>query len=80
MLVGAKHQNGWVPDNTPNFYVDLGFHGEEMESMINSAAREFFHVVQVTVQPIGASDLTDQPNLPADARDSTAHTPSSSTS
>jgi hypothetical protein len=69
VLVGAKHQNGWVPDNRPNFYVDLGFHGEEMESVTNSAAHELFHVVQVTVQPIGASELTDQPDLPVDARE-----------
>ena len=69
VLVGAKHQNGWVPDNAPNFYVDLGFHREEMESMTNSAAHELFHVVQVTVQPIDQSQLTDQPGLPVDARE-----------
>ncbi len=69
VLVGAKHQNGWVPDNTPHFYVDLGFHREEMESLTNKAAQELFHVVQVTVQPIGASELADQPTLPVEARE-----------
>lgn len=69
VLVGAKHQNGWVPDNSQNFYVDLGFHGEELESMTNSATHELFHVIQLTAQPIGDAELADQPGLAVDARE-----------
>ncbi|GEM_PF-2080952 len=69
VLVGAKHQNGWVPDSRPNFYVDLGFHREEMESMTKSAAHELFHVVQLTAQPTLASEFADRPTLSPDARE-----------
>lgn len=69
VLVGAKHQNGWVPDNSQNFYVDLGFHGEELESMTNSATHELFHVIQVTAQPIDGAELADKPGLAVEAQE-----------
>jgi Putative zinc dependent peptidase (DUF5700) len=70
VLVGAAHQNGWVPeDNHSDFYVDLGFHGEEVESMTNSASHELFHVVQQLAQPDVAAQVTDQPTLGVDARE-----------
>ena len=68
VLVGAAHQNGWVPDqNHPDFYVDLGFHGEEVESLVNSAAHELFHVIQGMVQSNVDSVMEDQPGLPVDS-------------
>lgn len=70
VLVGAAHQNGWVPDqNRPDFYVDLGFHGEEMESLVNVSAHELFHVIQGMVQPNVDSAFVDQPDLPVEARE-----------
>lgn len=70
VLVGAAHQNGWVPEGDhANFYVDLGFHGEEVESMTNSASHELFHVVQELAQPDVATQFADQPNLAVDARE-----------
>jgi Putative zinc dependent peptidase (DUF5700) len=70
ILVGAAHQNGWVPeDNHADFYLDLGFHGEEVESMTNSASHELFHVVQEIAQPDLNAQITDQPNLGVDARE-----------
>lgn len=70
VLVGAAHQNGWVPDeNKPDFYVDLGFHGEEMESVVNSSSHELFHVIQGMAQPNLDSAFADQPSLPANARE-----------
>jgi hypothetical protein len=70
VLVGAAHQNGWVPEgNAADFYVDLGFHGEEVESMTNSASHELFHVVQEMAQPDLAAQLNDRPTLGVDARE-----------
>jgi hypothetical protein len=70
VLVGASHQNGWVPeDSHADFYVDLGFHREEVESMINSASHELFHVVQELAQPDIGAQMTDRPSLGADARE-----------
>ena len=70
VLVGAAHQNGWVPEgNHTDFYVDLGFHGEEVESMTNSASHELFHVVQELAQSGLEAQMTDQPTLGVDARE-----------
>ena len=70
ILVGAKRQNGWVPDQTvPNLYVDLGFHGEEVDSVVNIAAHELFHVVQNEVQPNYDAAFADRRDLPPDARE-----------
>jgi hypothetical protein len=69
VVVGAAHQNGWVPnEQQANFYLDLGFHGEELESVINIASHELFHVVQGMVQPNIDSAMTDRPDLAIDAR------------
>jgi hypothetical protein len=72
VLVGAAHQNGWVPNDQqkrPDFYVDLGFHREEMESLINSATHELFHVIQGQVQPSFDSAFAERPDLPGPARE-----------
>jgi len=70
ILVGAAHQNGWVPEgNHTDFYLDLGFHREEVESMINSASHELFHVVQELAQPDIGAQMSDRPNLGVDARE-----------
>src|SRR3984957_545233 len=70
VLVGATHQNGWVPEgHHADFYLDLGFHREEVESMTNSASHELFHVVQELAQPNLGAQLTDRPNLGVDARE-----------
>jgi hypothetical protein len=72
VLVGATKQNGWVPNDEqkrPDFYVDLGFHREEMESLINSATHELFHVIQGQVQPSFDSAFADRPDLPNTGRE-----------
>lgn len=70
VLVGATHQNGWVPEgNHADFYLDLGFHREEVESMTNSASHELFHVVQELAQPDIGARMTDQPTLAVNARE-----------
>lgn len=70
VLVGAAHQNGWVPDEKhPDFYVDLGFHGEEVESLVRSATHELFHVIQGKVQPGIDTTFIDRPKLPVEARE-----------
>jgi putative zinc-dependent peptidase DUF5700 len=70
VLVGAAHQNGWAPDQSrPDFYIDLGFHGEEVESVVNISAHELYHVIQGRVQPNIDSALTDHPELPVEARE-----------
>lgn len=68
VLVGASHQNGWVPGVTPNFYVDLGFHGEEVDSLVNVADHELFHVIQGMANGWEALQ-EDKPDLPVDARE-----------
>jgi hypothetical protein len=70
VLVGATHQNGWVPEGTrADFYVDLGFHREEVESMTNSASHELFHVVQQLAQPDLGAQVSDRPTLGVEARE-----------
>src|SRR5579862_8091924 len=70
VLVGAAHQNGWVPDSKhADFYLDLGFHGEEVESMTNSSSHELFHVVQLMAQPGIDTLFGDRPTLPVEARE-----------
>jgi Putative zinc dependent peptidase (DUF5700) len=70
VLVGAAHQNGWAPDETqPDFYIDLGFHGEEVESVINICTHELFHVIQYRVQPDIDATMTDHPELPVETRE-----------
>jgi hypothetical protein len=68
VLVGSKDENGWVPEHSPDFYIDLGFHGEEVDSVVNIASHELFHVVQGKVQPDQTPVFTDRPDLPPEAR------------
>ena len=68
VLVGSN-QNGWVPVQTvPDFYVDLGFHGEEVESVMAVASHELFHVVQGKLRPDWTAEFKDRPDLPPDGR------------
>jgi hypothetical protein len=69
ILVGSKGQNGWVPvQNVPDFYVDLGFHGEDVDSVVNIATHKLFHVVQGKVQPDWTRAFEDAPHLPPTQR------------
>jgi hypothetical protein len=68
VVVGST-QNGWFPDQTrSDFYVDLGFHGEELDSLINVSAHELFHTVQGRVRPNWDAEFADTPNAPPTAR------------
>jgi hypothetical protein len=68
ILVGSN-QNGWDPDpKIPNFYVDLGFHGEEVDSLTNVAVHELFHVVQGMARDWDP-ELNDRPDLAPESRE-----------
>lgn len=70
VVLGSSNQNGWVPDQSkPDFYINLEFHGEEMDSLINTSTHELFHVVQGMVQPDWTSVFDDKPDLPPEARE-----------
>ncbi len=70
VIVVGSNQNGWVPDQLkPVFYVDLGFHGEEVDSVINTASHELFHTVQGLSRPNWNRDFTDLPDLPPNERE-----------
>jgi hypothetical protein len=69
-VVAGSNQNGWAPDpRQPVFYIDLGFHGEEVDSLINTAAHELFHTVQGMSRSDWDSAFADRPDLPATQRE-----------
>jgi hypothetical protein len=60
---------GFRRATTPTFCLDLGFHGEEVESMTNSASHELCHVGQQLAQRDLGAQLTDRPDLGVEARE-----------
>lgn len=71
MLVvdGTPNQNGWVPDSgVADFYINQGFHRDDIDSLITTAEHEMFHVVQGIAVPGLDSKFDDQPKLEPDAR------------
>jgi hypothetical protein len=71
MLVvdGTPNQDGWVPnDGVADFYINAGFHRDDIDGLIVTAQHEMFHVVQGMVIPHLNAQFEDQPTLAPEPR------------